>query len=271
MVLVYSNLRLVEKSFIWFKYYFHLIVISTQWCRLRHHLPNLLAMKRYLPSSILIAVLSIVIACSAYSQDTLSAGSPLKKSWEVAIDLLPLIDKSTSDFNFLLRKNYVNKAVRFKLLFDASSDPALSGNKNFEKSTLGLGLFLGYEWQKNFNNKFQAYYGSDIGYSSTQNKNNTLDDPNGSVYYTVVWSKIQHLRLNPFIGSKYFLTKNIAVSIESTFDIDWYRGNQRSERYQSGNSADDDDILISKANGKSDWYKRYQFIPLYKIYLSYKF
>lgn len=220
---------------------------------------------------IFIVLMSISLAKPSFSQDSSPVRNFNKKSWEVALDLLPLIDKQKSDYNFLLRRNYGNKALRFKLLFDGSSDRNSMGNKNFQRNTLGLGFFLGHEWQKHITNNFIVYYGADFGYTSTQNKDNALDDPNGSNFYSVIYSKIIHLRLNPFFGSKYYFTRNLSTSIESTLDTDWYQGRVKTERYQSASIITDQDLFLSKTAGKTNWYKRYQFIPLYKIYLSYHF
>jgi hypothetical protein len=191
-------------------------------------------------------------------------------SWEVGLNMLTLIDKEKGNFNALIRRNYGNKALRIRPLFGMQYSPNPTGISNFNSKRIEYGLYVGHEWKKNVSSKFEIFYGIELGYSKINQKNSVLDDPNGSVYYSVVETYLDRAMGNIIIGPKIFLTRYISISMETTLAGVMSKSKINTKRYQT--SINTNDILISTQKTKySAWYKDFSLIPIYAINISYYF
>ncbi|MCF0075586.1 hypothetical protein LZD49_34255 [Dyadobacter sp. CY261] len=215
-------------------------------------------------------ILSTFVYHSAFSQDESSKEVSIK-SWEIGVDLLPLIDKEKNNFNVILRKNYGNKSVRLRPIFNSQFSPSPIGNSNFENKRVEFGFFIGNEWRKKVSSRMLLFYGAEIGYSKARRRDAVLADTAGSSQYERLDSKQLNILGNIFIGPKFFITKDISFSIETNIGTKWRKGKIDSDRYRNNPNGGSDILVETIRTENSKWYKDYKLIPLYSINLNYQF
>lgn len=186
----------------------------------------------------------------------------VRHTWEVGTDLLWLIDKNTIPFsNVFARKNIVTKNGRFAALrarvgLDFSRENSVDIEGLGEEDYFNLSPFirLGYEWQIQ-KNKLQFFYGVDLNILYQYNYN-TYEDIFGSTGER----KLKNLEIGPvgFIGAKYFLSSNISLSTEISYDLIY-------QNYQY-NGRDSGTFREDKRSGISGSFK-----PLYILNINYHF
>jgi hypothetical protein len=190
----------------------------------------------------------ILVTCTSYGQTKKKTNEKdTIKHWEVGLDLLWLINKnqvpSTSLFG---RYNYVdkkgnNKAIRLRLGFPSSiKDSTGMFNPDWHINTKDIGIYVrpGFEWQKEITTKQRLFYGIDVSTSYSyfleeQWVTNPFD-PSAIVYHKWEdknWIFGTHL----FLGFKYFVTKAISISTETTISLNYRK---RSIFQRSGADPD---------------------------------
>lgn len=229
-----------------------------------------------------IAILTFMTICStiAYGQtDKENKERDTTYQWEIGLDLLWLIDKnqvpSTSIFS---RYNWVNKkgngrAIRLRLGFPSySKDSTEMFNPDWSIDTKNIGIYVrpGFEWQKEIISKLSLFYGIDASVTY----NHFLDEqwvyssfnPSAIVYHKredINWIFGTHLVL----GFKYFVTKAISISTETTVNLNYRKG---SIFFRSGANPDFPDTTGGVAGLNMSQYSA-SFTPITVINLSFTF
>ncbi|TAF94374.1 MAG: hypothetical protein EAZ32_14855 [Cytophagia bacterium] len=157
--------------------------------------------------------ITLLAAQSLFAQDTTTHK---KSSWEVAIDLLPLIDKKVDPAGYLVRRIVsTEKAYRFKFRPSVTTI-----GYNVPVYVWGVYAAVGIEKRKTIYDGLVIYYGSDlsIGYYETRVKNNTGTGLSNEL----------NILVSPFIGTQYYFHKKISAGFESHFPAgfmgSWARG-----------------------------------------------
>jgi len=227
--------------------------------------------------AIIFLIFSTYLSNVLRAQDISSVNTKPLKSWEIGYDLLSLkeifkpIDSDVNKHGFLLRRNYNNKAIRFKGSFFSRFNPDNIGSKNYEVRRSRVEIMLGHEWQKFVHPKFNIFYGGDIGYSWYRNKEAISDDPNGYTRFQVFRTYSQRALADAFIGARFFVIKNLSISMETALIADWSRAKGYAEHYAI--QQDGNEILtgIDQDTGFTALNQTYRFSPLSTLYISYHF
>ncbi len=185
--------------------------------------------------------------------------------WEIATDLLWLIDKNTVPrFSVFGRKNITTKdgkhrAWRLRLATDFSKVDSTQINNSTPTDIDQFDGFLavGYEWQK-VRKKFTYFYGTDLlfSYLSFKYETNNIIAQQGFRSKIDDWS----LGLVGFFGVKYFISSQLSVSTESSLSILYNSFDRRNSSFPGGsrNSVDRNELLV-------------RINPLYVLNVSYHF
>ncbi len=221
-------------------------------------------------TTFLLLLLGVLKVANTFSQQAVDT-TKIITHWEIGLNLLPLINKQVMEYNILIKRNYKKGAIRLRPIFNAQYSPNQQGFSNFDNKRLELGIFLGHEWRKKLSSKFFIIYGGELGYARIKKKDFVLDDPNGSVFYTVLYTHHDNALANIFIGPKAMLTRSISISVETTLSTVWTKVKSNTDRYQTSSSNDPDLLINSRRSGYSSWYKKYNLIPIYAINFSYQF
>lgn len=153
------------------------------------------------------------IEASNYSKNKYSLGL------NTHFGLQMLVDADTkTNADFILRNHISdNKALRFGFNYLFSSTDLSIGNGrsiNTEHS-YEIGVYLGFEWQKPMNARWQWYYGIDFGRSIQ------IKDWKEEVYHG--WHQVKESRIDsstrsfdmlPFLGFKYDITSYLFLTSE---------------------------------------------------------
>lgn len=185
-----------------------------------------------------------------------------KHKWEIAIDLLPLINKSNGN-NIWLKYNYKNKrdlnrAWRLRFIPDFLN----SGPKGVSSGppAVFISFSPGHEWQKR-SGKFVLFYGVDLNYSYSYSLRSVIvgvGSSPGSVK-TEEKNRNTSIGLGSFIGTKYHISERFSASIES--QLIYTYSDIYEERIRNGNT----DFLLNSFAHQT------QYKPIYVINFSYHF
>jgi hypothetical protein len=175
---------------------------------------------------------------------------PKLSKWELAIDALPLLDKQSDAFGFLLRKyvgDSARKAIRFKL--NPLYGNGLNTSNQREDYTIGVGL--GLDWLKRYG-RTAIYYGFEGDFSFRRYRL-FISDSGGNVLGSYPASE-RRWAANVFVGGRYQIHQRWAVSVESFLRYQYIFGDGR---LPSGFKA-------------SYFDKSLRIIPIRVLYLSYR-
>ncbi len=147
------------------------------------------------------------------------------KQWEIGLDLLWLIDKNhVPPTTLFVRYNFVNdknekRAWRFRLGVDYSTyDSAqLPNPRDNEIDIVAPYMRLGYEWQKEINQKSSYFFGVDFSAFYSQYKAKIVIYPGPNLLQAT--DKTWEFGAIPFIGFKYRPTKWLAISTEISLNF----------------------------------------------------
>ncbi|TAG02814.1 MAG: hypothetical protein EAZ44_06760 [Cytophagia bacterium] len=168
-------------------------------------------------SLLLLMILYFSASLISKAQDTTKVSKETQKplKWEIATDLLWLIDKNTSPkYNMMVRynfqtKNGKNRAYRLQI----------GGNfYGYEDNTIyseeiNINPRLGYEWQKK-KGKFVMNYGGSLDFSYLKKVNRQYS---ASLQSTAQqYFEGTNYGVSGFIGIKYYLSECFSFSIENT-------------------------------------------------------
>lgn len=195
--------------------------------------------------------------------------SLIRYKWEIATDLLWLIDKNTVPrFSIFGRMNITTKtgkhrAWRLRLATDFSKVDSTQINNSTPTDIDQFDGFLaaGYEWQK-VRKKFTYFYGTDLlfSYLSFRYETNSISRQDGFQSKIDDWS----LGLVGFFGVKYFISSHFSVSTESSLSLLYNSFDRRNSSgtvmFPNGtrNSVDRNELLV-------------RINPLYVLNISYHF
>lgn len=179
-------------------------------------------------------------------------GTPPKISkWEIALDALPLIDKQSDAFGFLVRKymgDSARKALRFKL--NPIYGDGLNTSTQLEDFTIGTGL--GLEWLKRYG-RATVYYGLEGDFAFRRYLLFT-STPSGTVV-DIFPARVYTSAANAFLGGRYNIGSRWAMSVESFLRYQYISGGGRVPSGLRGSYFD----------------RSLRIIPIRAIYLSYRF
>lgn len=230
--------------------------------------------------------LALVLAFArfpAYAQESEEKEIPRYK-WEIATDLLWLIDKNTAPrFSVFTRKNFSTKNGHYRAW-------RLRVGANYEWEDLQAGVdtssysrnweyevFLrpGYEWQKQLG-KFQLNYGLDAHFRWRRTDVIKFEDfsgPSGQILdsRSIGFSQTWEWGLSGFIGAKYFISPRWSISAEANLTVIYQNFYSELKSY----NIDIFTGLVSNVltgYGRSDVSSlRLRFNPLYVLQVSYLF
>jgi hypothetical protein len=192
------------------------------------------------------------------------------RQWELGLDLLWLIDKNQVPATSLFaRYNFVNKksqqrALRFRVGVDnITYDSAqIDVPMNDKIDIFSPYLRIGYEWQREINQKASYFFGVDLSGKYSQYKANI-------VYYGPIrllqeTDKKWEFGIIPFIGFKYNPVSWLALSSESSISI-IYRVRRQKYKFTDIDFPND-----PGSNGKIDVNElKVSFLPLTVINLCF--
>jgi hypothetical protein len=199
--------------------------------------------------------------------------------WEIATDLLWLIDKNQIPAsNIFLRKHVTRSngklgAWRLRVGGNVSKQDDKASPLEAFQNRYSFESRVGYEWQKHFK-KSQVYYGVDFQSSYSYEKIKrypALDlDTNGNVIEGLRWDEKYNafqLGLVGVIGAKYQFSKHFSMSIESTVILNYTYSKRKGDRTKFPIDDASDDFGID-----ADYrYMNMFFTPISVVNFSYHF
>lgn len=203
----------------------------------------------------LILVFSIfATAFQSLAQDTSSVTGPTEAAfyeWEMGIDLLPLIDKSSDGFGFLIKRNFQTTTPTERSALRLKFRPQVqrtSGQRVTGERQSSVSLAVGYEKQKLYG-RFSVLYGAEPFIQRSLNRvraataNQALSEQSSTI-----------IGISGFVGGRYYLGKHLAATLES--HLIYQRTN--SEGFTNG----------ARFTGQAN---QLFAEPIHAIYLSYHF
>jgi hypothetical protein len=147
------------------------------------------------------------------------------RQWELGLDLLWLIDKNqVPSTSLFARYNFVNKkskqrALRFRLGVDNSTYDSAQINdpRDNEIDIISPYLRVGYEWQREINQKSSYFFGVDCSMLFSRYKAKQVIYPGPNLYQ--VTDRTWIFGIAPIIGLKYSPLGWICISIESSLNL----------------------------------------------------
>lgn len=121
--------------------------------------------------------------------------------------------ESNSPYVFTYRRNYEKGALRFGLGGRTStSSNSIEPTNDIDQANHSLNFRVGYEWQTNFEKRWQLYYGLDGSYSldHTMVKQQNLGET------TKVVTHVDEYGLSPVVGLKFKLNKRLSLATETS-------------------------------------------------------
>ncbi|NJL13916.1 MAG: hypothetical protein HC913_13535, partial [Microscillaceae bacterium] len=195
--------------------------------------------------------------------------SLIRYKWEIATDLLWLIDKNTVPrFSVFGRMNITTKngkhrAWRLRLATDFSKvdSSQINGTVPTDMDRFGIYSQLGYEWQKT-EKKFCWFYGTDFLFEYESLKHRAIGVINKTGSNFDIWT----MGLTGFLGIKYFIHPRFSISGETNFQFT-YNSFKRTGFATGLNSPDF--TGTQSAENRSEW--NFTFQPLYVLNLGFHF
>ena len=182
---------------------------------------------------------TVCIAVGSYTTQAQSNAPSQEKSWEMAVDLLPLVGKGQDSYGFFVRRIVSNeKAYRFKLRPDINTIAV-----NVPLSIWSIEAGVGIERRKILEEKIVFYYGADLSARYYENRPNPTAFPRTDLLIVSV---------SPFVALQYYLHKRISVGLESHLTLGY-----QSPWLTPGAASLGDVITL-------------RFTPLQCFYVSYK-
>ncbi|WP_338868516.1 hypothetical protein WBJ53_17735 [Spirosoma sp. SC4-14] len=187
--------------------------------------------------------------------------------WEVGTDLLWLIDKNTLPKYSLLVRRKIGQHGAIRLRGGYLKNSNYMAFRQFDYNTASL-IRIGYEYQKVLSTqknstKSLVYGGIDYFWRYENNYYYIWDIPNPAPYVGTgaIITEITHEQGGVlFIGYKYFVTRHLSLSAESSFQISHINYSQDERGFTSGYHAYNEFPRTS-----------YQFLPLNTLTLSFHF
>ena len=149
----------------------------------------------------ILAKCTVCIAVGSYTTQAQSNAPSQEKSWEMAVDLLPLVGKGQDSYGFFVRRIVSNeKAYRFRL--SPRADGLIVNNL---VSLWSINAGVGIERRKILEEKMVFYYGADLSAYYESRPKPAAFTRNSSL----------SVRMSPFVALQYYLHKRISVGLES--------------------------------------------------------
>jgi len=173
-----------------------------------------------------LAFLILLLTISTYGQTKKKKNEgDTTRQWEIGLDLLWLVNKNlVPSTSLFARYNFVNKynqkrAWRFRLgVNNKTYDSAqINDPRNNEINIMAPYVRLGYEWQKDINEKASYFYGTDIVSYYSHKKTIQVLYPGSNLLQATdeTWG----FGVSPFIGFKYRPISWLALSAESSLNF----------------------------------------------------
>ncbi len=193
--------------------------------------------------------------------------------WEVATDLLWLLDKNTVPATSVFFRRHTQKgAWRLRVGVDFSHDmvqfPETTGTSLNDQDSKNLTLFLqiGYQWNKPITPKRNFYFGSDLFFKRGRIFANNFV-PIGLLEKHVIHIKNYQAGGNAFLGLQQYFGKQFSISGEMTFSAYYDYLNYKREQFE----YPVDDPNSSGGLHRIDRKFAFRFFPLYTFNVSYHF
>lgn len=169
-------------------------------------------------------VISLILTFTSYvnGQQQKENKPDTLNSWEVGIDLLWLIDKNQiPETSIFVRYHHKeNEAIRFRIGVDLyyADTTLIVWSQKGKGGTVAPFIRMGYQWQKDVNERLSYFYGGDIG---ALYQKISIEKPLRIIDLYYKTSKTLTLSIIPFLGLNYQLTPSICISTESSLDISY--------------------------------------------------
>ncbi len=210
-------------------------------------------------------------ACAPASAQQLNTNKPFKNTykWDASLDMYNLIRSGNTSFLLRYAPDPQKFAYRLELgwanvhhhnlhRIDDSTGISVSHHL-FERNNANFQVGAGVEFRKT-KERVQLFYGPSVSYRRQSGKlSYSSDFPDiGSIPS----SRYQGLRLNALAGVRYFVAKQVAVSMESNVNF-YYLFN----RVYTGPAKQDGDVVTNSLSTKSSEFG-FEFNPLTQLNIS---